>query len=263
MTPPSSATGRDDPRAAAAVARFRPGNTAFNRALTRLVVATSRWVMTRRNRLEVSGLERLEAVRPRVARGGRGLLTFSNHVSLLDDPLLVANFVDAAEYEDVRWVAADALNFFGDAVRGAVFSAGRCVPVVRGWGESQPGMAFLRDRLRAGDWVHLFPEGGRTREAGSRLRRPFKSGIGRLLEETRPVTLGFYHHGMAEVLPIGARLPGRGHAVQVLFGEPARCDDAFLARCAGGSEDPRARWEGLAGWAEAELSALELRVRGA
>jgi len=82
--------------------------------------------------------------------------------------------VAPGDYDEVRWGAADALNFFGDALRGVLFSAGRCVPVVRGWGESQPGVVFLRDRLRDGDWVHLFPEGGRTREAGVRLRRPSK-----------------------------------------------------------------------------------------
>jgi monolysocardiolipin acyltransferase len=252
----------DEARAQAAVARFHPRNTVFTRALTRLVVATSRWVMTRRNRLEVTGLERFESVRARTARAGRGLLTFSNHVSLLDDPLLVANFVDPRDYEEIRWVAADALNFFGDGLRGVVFSAGRCVPVVRGWGESQPGMAFLRDRLQAGDWVHIFPEGGRTREPGAWLRRPFKAGIGRLLDETRPVALGLYHHGMAGVLPIGARVPSRGHAVTVRFGEPAWCDEAFIARCAPGAPDAPARWAALAGWAESTLAGLEAETRG-
>lgn len=256
------ASALDEDRAQAAVRRFRPRNTVFTRALTRLVVATSRWVMTRRNRLEVTGLERFEAVRPRAARGGRGLLTFSNHVSLLDDPLLVSSFVEPGEYEEVRWVAADALNFFGDALRGAVFSAGRCVPVVRGWGESQPGMTFLRDRLRAGDWVHLFPEGGRTREPDARLRRPFKGGIGRLLDETRPVALGLYHHGMARVLPIGARVPSSGHAVTVRFAEPAACDDAFVSRLAPAAADAPARWTALAAWAERTLAGLESEVRG-
>jgi monolysocardiolipin acyltransferase len=218
--------------------------------------------MTRRNRLEVMGLERFESVRPRSARTGRGLLTFSNHVSLLDDPLLVANFVDARDYEEVRWVAADALNFFGDALRGMVFSAGRCVPVVRGWGESQPGMAFLRDRLREGDWVHLFPEGGRTREPDARLRRPFKGGIGRLLDETRPVALGLCHHGMAHVLPIGAKFPSRGHTVTVRFGEPTWCDEAFVERLAPGAPDAPTRWVALAGWAESTLAGLEAELRG-
>jgi 1-acyl-sn-glycerol-3-phosphate acyltransferase len=258
----AEAPSPEDARAAAAVARFHPRNTAFTRTITRAVVSASRWLMTRRNRLEVTGLEHLEAVRTRSARGGRGLLTFSNHVSLFDDPLLVANFVEPGDYGEVRWVAADALNFFGDALRGVLFSAGRCVPVVRGWGESQPGMVFLRDRLRDGDWVHLFPEGGRTREAGARLRRPFKGGIGKLLEQTRPVALGLYHHGMAEVMPIGARLPSGGHTVTVRFAPPVRCDDGFLQQLLPGAPDPDARGAALTHWAEATLGELEHEVRG-
>ena len=37
------------------------------------------------------------------------------------------------------------------------------LPVERGAGLSQFGMQLARDRLAAGDWVHIFPEGTRSR----------------------------------------------------------------------------------------------------
>lgn len=247
----------DEKRAKAAMARFRPRNTLFTRLITRLVVGTSCWVMSRRNRLCLEGQERFTAVSTHAARSGRGLLTFSNHVSLLDDPFLVSNFgLRGFDYDDVRWVAADATNFFGGWLRGVIFSAGKCIPVVRGWGEGQVGFAFMRERLLAGHWVHLFPEGGRTRDPAARLRLPFKSGIGRLLDEARPFALAFSHRGMERVLPIGARWPRKNQQVRLRFGEAHAVDDDFLAKHAPQTE-PRARWDALTRWTEGELGALE------
>jgi len=77
-------------RERAAVARWRPAQRWYHPAIARIVVGTSRFVMTRMNRLEVQGRERFDAA---LQREGRGLLTVSNHVSLFDDPLLISNRV--------------------------------------------------------------------------------------------------------------------------------------------------------------------------
>lgn len=191
----------------------------YHPAMAAVVIRLSRFIMTRLNRLEVEGGERFESLK---GRNGRGLLTFSNHVSLFDDPLLVCNF-GLPRYRDVRWVAADALNFFGSPWKAWLFTAGKSVPIVRGAGLEQPGLRFLRERLREGEWVHIFPEGGRTRDPAGLMAGSFKSGIGLLMEETRPLALPFYHHGMHEVLPVGARLPRRGNVVRVVFGKPIDC----------------------------------------
>ncbi len=173
--------------------------------------------MQRWNTVVFEGSERLEQARSE--RGpGRGLLTYSNHVSLFDDPLLIACLAEP-RWEDMRWIAADALNFFGSPLRGWIFNGGKAVPIVRGVGLDQPGMAFLAERLALGDWVHVFPEGGRSRDAGARLRLPFKAGVAHLVRASRPVLLGFHHRGMDAVLPIGARFPRRGQTVHVRFGE--------------------------------------------
>lgn len=197
--------------------------------------------MCRLNSLEIDGAERFES---QLGRGDRGLLTFSNHVSLFDDPLLVSN-LRLPPYQRLRWVASDALNFFGSPWKAYLFNAGRCVPVGRGRGFDQPGFDFLLGRLRDGEWVHIFPEGGRTRDANAMLSGPFKAGIGRLIVEAEPLLLPLYHHGMREVLPMGARLPRLRKRVRMIFGQPVDgrsvVDELRRRRC--GSE-----LSGLALW---------------
>ncbi len=244
------------PRERDALARWRPGNTLTNRFLARLVIRLSQRVMTRWNRLSVDGRERLDALQE---RGDRGLLTYSNHVSRLDDPLLVSNFGLAdLPYDRMRWVAADALKLFSSKPSSFLFSAGKCVPIVRGGGLDQPGLHFLSQHLRDGAWVHIFPEGGASRDPEGWLRHPFKAGIGRLIAETRPLTLPFYHVGMQHIAP-HRTAPQRGHHVQVLFGEPTDCDDTFIADFADG--EPRQVWKRISEWTHTVLQELEAHVR--
>ena len=198
-----------------AVKRWVPGVRWYHPAMAGVVIRTSRFVMTRMNRLKIDGVERFDAL---MKRGDRGLLTFSNHVSLFDDPLLVCNF-GLPGYGEVRWVAADAINFFGSRPKAWLFTAGKAVPVIRGAGLKQTGFHFLASRLREGAWVHIFPEGGRTRDPGALMGDSFKPGIGNLIADTNPIVLPFYHYGMHEVLPVGAAVPRRGKTVRVLVGE--------------------------------------------
>lgn len=241
-----------------AVARWRPRSTWTNRRLAWLVIRLSQRVMTRWNRLAVEGLERLQALQE---RGGRGLLTYSNHVSRLDDPLLVSNFGLAdLPYDRMRWVAADALKLFSTPVSALIFSAGKCVPTVRGGGLDQPGLQFLGERLRQGGWVHIFPEGGANRDPRPRLRHPFKAGIGRLIDESHPITLPFFHLGMELVAPHG-RGPQRGHRVQVIFGQPTDCHPAFVDGFDHGAvTERRELWDAISDWSHGVLAELELRA---
>ena len=248
-------------RESRAVARWNPARRWYHPWLAAIVAGVSRFIMRRMNTLTMEGRERFEAL---ADRNGRGLLTFSNHVSLFDDPLLTANFTTSS-YDNLRWVASDALNFFGSGWKAWIFTAGKCVPIVRGAGVDQDGFSFLRDHLAEGAWVHIFPEGGRTRDPHALMRTPFKLGIGRLIDEARPIALPFYHHGMQGVLPVGSNRPRTGQHVQLLFGEATSCDEAFLTSVDAnlGAQNERARWEALAQWAYGELRALELRVHPA
>jgi monolysocardiolipin acyltransferase len=253
-----TAASRIAAREAKAVGRWRPRRRWYHPALAALVISGSRMLMRRLNTLKIEGGEHLESV---AERRGRGLLTFSNHVSMFDDPLLTANFTSAS-YDEIRWVASDAINFFGSWWKAWVFTAGKCVPIVRGAGVDQLGFLFLRDRLIEGSWVHVFPEGGRTRDPQALMRAPFKTGIGRLIDEAHPVALPFYHYGMHAILPVGAVRPRTGNEVVLRFGEPTICEDDFVAQCTTGVDagDPRSRWEALAAWAHRQLRTMELTL---
>jgi monolysocardiolipin acyltransferase len=233
--------------------------------MARLVIAVSRFVMTGMNRLQVHGRERLDDVAPE--RKGRGLLTVSNHVSLFDDPLLLANFV-RGPYRDLRWVGADAINFFGSAPKAWLFTAGRGVPIIRGAaGIDQPGMRFLRDRLLEGEWVHMFPEGGRTRDPEARMLSEFRGGTGWLIAETKPVVLPFYHYGMHRVLPVSAVRPRSGNTVEVRFGEQVDCDKAWAGETAlrrvGHAVAGVALWDALAAELRDRLHEIERQTHPA
>lgn len=244
-----------------ALARWRPAKeNRVNRLMAFICINLSKFILNRMNSLETVGIERFVALKE---RGSRGLLTFSNHVSLFDDPMLPSTF-PLDSWEEIRWIATDALNFYSTRATAFVFSGGKGVPVVRGAGFNQPGFEFLRDRLLEGCWVHIFPEGGRTRRERGLLSDSFKPGLGRLIAETNPIGLPFYHTGMGEVLPIGAKVPRRGKKVRLVFGEPIDYNEEFVAQIAGPDESaqrgPRL-WEALTAHTYEVLSDLERSVR--
>jgi monolysocardiolipin acyltransferase len=250
-------------REAAAVARWKPGKRWYHPFVAFLTIRLSRFIMRTMNSLEIEGAERFQALKQ---RQGRGLLTFSNHVAMFDDPILPSNF-DLPPFDGLRWCAADALNFFGTAPKAWLFTVGKGVPIVRGSGLGQTGFGFLRDRLNEGDWVHIFPEGGRTRDPEGLMRLPFKAGVGRLMAEAHPIALPYYHHGMREVLPLGALRPRRGKVVRLAFGEPIDCDEAYVeaaAREAGLAEASGPQlWQALTDRAYEALRRMELEMHPA
>ena len=237
-----------------ALARWKPPHdTLYNRGLTAIGVGVSRLIMRGMNSLTIEGGHRFDAL---LSRGDRGLLTFSNHVSLFDDPFLVSN-LRLPGYTEIRWVGADAINFFGSRPMAHVFSRGKCVPIVRGAGLEQPGLDFLRERLLEGGWVHMFPEGGRTREPNGMLGHSPKAGIGRLMAEAHPIALPFYHYGMQDVLPVGAKMPRWRKKVRMVWGEPMDCD--LLANELGGTSGPRL-WDALTERTYSVLREMEVAI---
>jgi len=174
------------------------------------------------NSLKIHNQERLLKY---LEKGGRpegcSLLTVCNHASMLDDPALMSSLVrgkDLRTSRTMRWVLGAKEIMFTNSFFTFVCSRGKVIPTVRGDGIYQPAVTYSIQRMNAGDWVHIFPEGIVTLEP-VRL----KWGVGRMLAECNhvPIILPFWHCGMEDVLPcVEPYIPRFGKKVTVLIGEP-------------------------------------------
>jgi len=83
---------------------------------------------------------------------------------------------------------------------------------------NQSGMIEACARIDTGDWMHFFPEGGRSRTM--HLRDP-RRGVGKAIYSCPDaVVLPVCFYGMQDVLPIGATLPRPFKRVAVTVGRP-------------------------------------------
>lgn len=165
------------------------------------------------------------------------LITFSNHISCIDDPVLWASLLPLTYYstntDSVRWSPAAVEICFSKPWHSTFFSLGRTFPIIRGMGISQPAMDFGLALLKYNQWLHLFPEGRVMRDnkqqklTNKERGYIFKWGISKLildyfknptLSENRSIRiLPFYHLGLDEILPIGwPYIPRIGKKITVL-----------------------------------------------
>ncbi|GKU97702.1 hypothetical protein SLEP1_g10810 [Rubroshorea leprosula] len=180
------------------------------------------------NRVQVYGLEKLHDAllnRPK----DKPLITISNHVASMDDPLVIASLLPPRVLLDahkLRWTLCATDRCFRNPVTSGFFRSVKVLPVSRGDGIYQQGMDMAISKLNRGGWVHIFPEGSRSRDGGKTVRSP-KRGVGRLVLDTdnTPMVLPFVHTGMQDVMPIGANFPRIGKTVTVLVGDPIDFDD--------------------------------------
>lgn len=220
-------------------------------------------------RTEVSGAERLAAALDRPP--GRGLITVSNHVASIDDPLVTAALLPAGTLlrpAALRWTLCATDRCFRHAAIAPFFRAGKVLPVERGKGMNQPGMRAAAARLAAGDWVHVFPEGTRGGGDGGSRMLPARRGVGWLAATAAaapaappPLILPWVHSGMGEVVPRGAAVPRVGQTVRILVGEPVEIGDLVAAAAAQGWR-PRDLHAAIADRVGAALYELKARLDG-
>ncbi|XP_031405853.1 tafazzin isoform X2 [Punica granatum] len=180
------------------------------------------------NSVQVYGAEKLHDAllnRPK----GKPLLTVSNHVASVDDPFVIASVLPRnvlLDAQNLRWTLCATDRCFTNPVASAFFRCGKVLPVSRGDGIYQKGMDMAISKLNSGGWVHIFPEGSRSRDGGKTLGSP-KRGVGRLVldADNIPMVVPFVHMGMQDIMPIGAKIPGIGKTVIVLIGDPILFDD--------------------------------------
>ncbi len=149
-------------------------------------------------RLEISGREHVPAAGP--------LLLVSNHVSLLDPPL-----VGGAAPRELYFLAKEEL--FGIPLFGRLIRALNARPVKRDGSDSRALKAALR-LLAEGRALLIFPEG--TRGVEGRLGEG-KPGAGMLAVMSGAPVVPVYVSGSGRALPAGRSVP-RPAKVRVRFG---------------------------------------------
>ncbi|KAL0396249.1 UNVERIFIED_CONTAM: N-acylphosphatidylethanolamine synthase, partial [Sesamum calycinum] len=127
---------------------------------------------------------------------GVPLLTVSNHMSTLDDPVMwgLKDF-PVTDTETGRWVLAAEDICFKNPVLSYLFRLGKCIPITRGGGIYQEHMNEALDRLIDGAWLHTFPE-GKVCQEDAPIRR-LKWGTASLIARApvTPIVLPIVHHG--------------------------------------------------------------------
>ncbi|GMG99739.1 hypothetical protein Nepgr_001579 [Nepenthes gracilis] len=185
------------------------------------------------NSVQVYGAEKLHQVllhRPK----DKPLITVSNHVASMDDPLVIASLLPPRvlmEAHNLRWTLCATDRCFKNPVASAFFKCVKVLPVSRGDGLYQKGLDMAISKLNSGGWVHIFPEGSRSRDGGRTVGFA-KRGVGRLVldADNTPIVVPFVHTGMQEIVPIGATFPRIGKTVTVLIGDPISFDDLLKSR---------------------------------
>lgn len=189
-------------------------------------------------------------------QSSQGLLTVSNHQSVLDDPFLLAAILPPrilTSASKMRWGLCSLDICFQNSLVSRALKLGKALPIQRRGGIAQTFLTDAAEKLSDGDWVHIYPE-GRVRQEGMGYS---KRGVGKLLTmayEARrglPMVLPMYHEGAENIMPqspgtheLKSAVPRRGQQLFVMTGEPVDVSSIFdklmpACEAAGGtSTDP-------------------------
>ncbi|CAL9047523.1 unnamed protein product [Musa banksii] len=162
---------------------------------------------------------------------GVPLLTVSNHMSTLDDPLMWGfKGFPSMDAKFARWVLAAEDICFKNKLFSYIFRLGKCIPIIRGGGIYQEHMNEALEVLNHGGWLHTFPE-GKVCQDKAPIRR-LKWGTASLIVRApiTPIVLPIIHSGFEKVMPeksfFGRRppLPLCNKEIRIVIGEPIEFD---------------------------------------
>ncbi|KAJ1695064.1 hypothetical protein LUZ63_011762 [Rhynchospora breviuscula] len=206
-------------------------------------------------------LLRLVSSRPR----GTPLLTVSNHMSTLDDPLMWGfKGFPTMDARLQRWVLAAEDICFKNSLLSYLFRLGKCIPITRGAGIYQPHMNEALQILSRGEWLHSFPEGKVSQERVP-IRR-LKWGTASLIVRSpvTPIVLPIVHSGFDKVMPEKPflfwkrpLLPLCNKEVRIIVGEPLHFDIHSLKQTALSVSQKENEKEELRGWPALQPDGLE------
>ncbi|KAH7888044.1 acyltransferase-domain-containing protein [Phlebopus sp. FC_14] len=177
----------------------------------------------------------LDALRSDQRCSGQGVVTVSNHLSTLDDPL-TWGMLPTKQYlnsRTIRWVLGASDIMFTNPVFSSFFRNGQVIETFRGRGIFQPALDAAVKKLNHGHWVHLFGE-GKVYQAAEYPKRNgiahlprFKWGVGRVIMETDvpPLIIPMWLTGFDKLMPEHRLFPYKyfpkmGVKLGVVFGDP-------------------------------------------
>ena len=140
----------------------------------------------------------------------QGLLTVSNHMSVMDDPGLWSAMLPwyRMRPEQMRWsVCTDDVFFCLNGKMAPIFGGGNVIPLDRRGSLEQPLFKRFHEKLDGGSWCHIFAEGRvwqswRFDKNETNLGK-FKFGVGKLIAHSSvtPIVIPVYHRGMDKIVP--------------------------------------------------------------
>ncbi|XP_042450401.1 N-acylphosphatidylethanolamine synthase-like isoform X3 [Zingiber officinale] len=166
---------------------------------------------------------------------GVPLLTVSNHMSTLDDPLIWGfKGFPTMDAKLARWVLAAEDICFKNKLLSYMFRIGKCIPINRGGGIYQEHMNEALEVLSHGGWLHTFPE-GKVSQLSAPIKR-LKWGTASLIVRApvTPIVLPIVHSGFEKLLRHLLCLLGTlAHALQASSIHPFR-----MSMTKGGAHQP-------------------------
>ncbi|KAG8997372.1 hypothetical protein FRB93_000376 [Tulasnella sp. JGI-2019a] len=172
-------------------------------------------------------------------RVGRGVITVSNHISVLDDPLMwgILPWHYYLSSRKTRWTLGASDIIFTNKIFSHILRNGQVIETFRGDGIHQKAVDLSIEKLNQGDWIHIFPEGKvnqvRSNPNGGLLR--FKWGVAHMMLKSKatPRVIPMYLEGFDDIMPSDRGfprfIPRFGKRLRITFGDPSGVTEQVLA----------------------------------